>query len=241
MAITSTAPYTSGPAVLTVMQRFRDKGLTTPITADVLMRAGVRESLIPRTMPALQLLELIDDAGQPTATFQKFRTVPEDQYKAVLADWLRSVYADVFQFVDPSADDAKRIRDAFRTYQPHGQQDRMVSLFLALCAEAGLVPEGKKAEPKPAARKPATPRAASPRQQKASAVPLNQPIVSRGGLDLSNLPPVLAGMIQSIPAPSKGWTKTERDRFLATFPAVLDFSIPIISAETDDEHEENES
>lgn len=228
MAITSTAPYTSGQAVLTIIQRFRDKGLTTPITADVLVRAGVSDSLVPRTLPALILLELIDETGMPTPTFQKIRVARHDEYQACLAEWLRSVYAEVFQFVDPGTDDVVRIRDAFRTYTPHGQQDRMVSLFLALCAEAGLATETKKAESKPAARKPAVPRASVPRQTKAARVRTPPPPPLLGGLNALEFPPVLAGMLQSIPTNGKGWTQEERDRFMATFSAVLDFSVPVI-------------
>lgn len=226
MAITTTAPYTSGPAVLTVIQRYRDKGLTIPITADVLLRAGVSDSLIPRTLPALMQLDLIDDAGMPTDTFKKMRTVPQDQYQACLADWLRAVYAEVFQFVDPQTDDATRIRDAFRTYAPHGQQDRMVTLFMALCVEAGLMPEVKKAEAKSAPRKASVARTVQ-RQSKSTNPPPPPPAPARTGFEAFSFPPALLGMLQSIPSSSKGWTQQERDRFIGAFSAVLDYSIPV--------------
>lgn len=224
MAITTTAPYTSGQAVLTVIQRYRDKGLTLPITGDVLLRAGVSDSLIPRTLPALQQLDLIDDSGMPTDTFKKMRTVPQDQYQSCLADWLRAVYADVFQFVDPQTDDATRIRDAFRTYAPHGQQDRMVTLFMALCVEAGLMPEIKKPEAKSAPRKAAATRTVQRQAKPANPPP---PPLPRSGLEAFSFPPALLGMLQSIPSADKGWNQQDRDRFIGAFSAVLDYSIPI--------------
>ena len=229
MAVTAQAPapYTAGAAVINVIRRYRDKGLTTPINGDVLVRAGVSETLVSRTMPALVTLELIDEQGQPTETFQKIRTVPEAEYKATLAEWLRSVYADIFSFVDPANDEQVRVRDAFRSYVPHGQQDRMVALFLALCAEAGIAAETKKSEPRTSARKqPSAPRAASRTQRERAGAPTdrkNDPGLFKDG----SLPPALVGIIQSIPPVDQGWTKSTRDKFLMTFGTVLDFVVPI--------------
>src|SRR2546421_233281 len=111
MAVTaqSPAPYAPASAITNVISRYREKGLTTPISGDVLIRSGVTESLVPRTLQALQALELIDDKFQPTPTFQKIRSVPQAEYKTCLADWLKSVYADVFSFVDPASDDDIRV------------------------------------------------------------------------------------------------------------------------------------
>ena len=223
----SAAPYTAGAALLTVVRRFRDKGLTTPFTWEVLVRAGVPESLVNRTMQAMVVLDLVDDKGMPTETLTKIRLAPEKEYKAVVADWVRSAYAEVFAFVDPSTDDVSAVRDAFRAYTPHGQQERMVALFLALCAEGGLVDESRKSEPKPAARKPQAPRAVitgGGNLRAGAAAIRGSGIVASG-----NLPPALAGLMQSLPPPDTGWTKGERDKFLTTFASVLDFVIPVVA------------
>jgi hypothetical protein len=226
MAVTtqSSAPYTAGSALIGLIRRFREKGLTTPITADVLIRAGVSESLVPRTLQSLVILELIDDAGQPTPTFKKMRTVPEAEYKACLAEWIQSVYADVLSFVDPATDDAVRVRDAFRAYTPHGQQDRMVALFLSLCAEAGLAPEGKKSESRGAIAKRTVARLAPLGITRKSAR-TTPPADNTNTL----LPPALAGLLRDIPSPATGWTQPARDKFLATFGTLLDYFIPIKS------------
>jgi len=233
MAVTtqSKAPYTAGSAILNVIRRYRDKGLTTPITADVLLRAGVSDALVPRTQAALVTLELVDEQSQPTETFQKIRSVPEAEYKATLADWLRSVYADVFSFVDPATDDSGQIRDAFRSYEPYGQQDRMVALFMALCAEAGLAPESKKSEPRASTRKPASPtRAATPKAQRDKAGAATGRNVDLNPLKDTALPPALTGILQSIiPSIKDGWTQATRDKFMTTFGAVLDFVVTIKS------------
>lgn len=229
MAVTanSTAPYTTKASVIGIIRRFRDKGLTAPFTSDVLIRAGVSESLVNRTMQALQTLELIDDSGMPTPTLQKMRVVSEKEFKECLSDWIKSVYAEVFQFVDPAKDDAISVRDAFRSYTPTGQQDRMVSLFLALCAEAGLVDESKKSAPKQATRKPLPSRVSSATpvaQRKASRNPPPQ----QSTFANTGFPPALVGLMQSLPPIGSGWTKEQRDRFVAIFLPVLDFAIPLV-------------
>lgn len=238
MAVTpqGTAPYSPSTTIIGTIRRYRDKGLPSPIDGDVLQRAGVvSETLVPRTLQSLQILELIDEAGNPTPVFKKMRSVPEADFKACLADWLRSVYADVFAYVDPAKDTPTQVRDAFRGYVPHGQQDRMVSLFLTLCGEAGLVPENKKSEPKLSARKQYKVHSGVPLPPKRNPVRSVPPTPT----NLGGLAPALAGILQSIPSPQQGWTQEARDKFVSTFGTVLDFVVPI-KAE-DELREEDES
>jgi Family of unknown function (DUF5343) len=220
----SPAPYTAGSALVGLIRRFREKGLTAPFTADVLVRAGVSESLVPRTLQALQILDLMDDNGTPSPTLQKIRIASEKDYKACIADWIKSAYAEVFQFVDPTKDDAQSVRDAFRSYTPVGQQERMVALFYALCAEAGIVDESKKSEPKLAARRPPTQRVSSSAAQVRNKARDAHTSHTFSG----SLPPALAGLMQSLPQPGTGWTREQRDRFIETFKSVLDFVVPVV-------------
>jgi hypothetical protein len=226
-------PYTAGAALVGIIRRYRDKGLATPFNNEVLGRAGVPDSLGNRTMQSLQILDLIDDKGMPTPTLQKIRVVPEPEYQNCIAEWVKSAYAEVFQFIDPATDDARTIRDAFRHYEPVGQQDRMVSLFIALCAEAGLVDESKKSEPKPAARKPQLARVSLsnsvPVQRIARAKQAPTPAMQ------GPLPPALAGLMHSLPPPEKGWTQATRDKFVTTFATVLDYVIPVVEESPQEE------
>lgn len=224
------APYAPASAVLDLIARYRTRGLPQPINADVLGRAGVSPSLTPRTLYALQVLDLIDEAGEPTALFDGLRRAPESEFKQQLADWLRTAYADVFAFVDLETDDDTRIRDAFRSYNPIGQQGRMVTLFQGLCTAAGLRPPKDTQAPATA-----SPRRPSPRR---SAPPLasRKSVAGARPTSATDLPPALSGLLTSLP--SRGWSKTDRDKFLQTFAAVVDFCYPLIE---DDEHPNDES
>lgn len=227
MAVTTSnsAPYGPPSAIIDLIDRYRNKGLTTPFNPEVLARAGVSESLIPRVWQSLVSLELITPEGAPTETLEGLRRAPEGDLKPRLAAWLQAVYADVFSFVS-ATDEETAIRDAFRAYNPVGQQGRMVSLFLGLCRAAGLRDDDQAtSSPRPAARKPAssTPAArshAQPKQQKQS-----PPLF---GVLNSSLPPALNGLLQTLPS-SGEWTKQERDKFVKTFEAVLDFSVNTVA------------
>jgi hypothetical protein len=220
------APYAPPTAVLDLIDRYRNRGMQTPLNSDVLGRAGVSESLIARTLQTLSTLDLIDEAGKPTPTFEAIRLAPEAEYKIKLEEWLKGAYADVFSFVDPVIDDETRIRDAFRTYQPVGQQGRMVTLFMGLCAAAGLAPD-KALQPRPASR----PRPVQPAAVKRT-TPKPAAIKSPAAPTTSGIPAALAGLLTSLPTGQRGWTQEQRDKFVTTFGAVLDFCFPIIEEDT---------
>jgi hypothetical protein len=231
MAVTpdKPAPYATGSAILDLIGRHRDRGLPAPVNGDVLARAGIAETLIPRTLQALQTLDLIDsETGMPTSTFEAIRLAPQAEYQKRLEDWLKGTYADVFSFVDPTKDDETSIRDAFRSYQPVGQQGRMVALFQALCTAAGLIAE-KAARPSPSFTL----------QQRAAAsrviAKLKNP--PRASAPVPGVPPAISGLLASLPAEGTGWTAPKRDSFLKTFSTVLDFLYPVLPHEPDEDEE----
>lgn len=224
-------PYAPPSAVLSLVERHRNKGLPNPVDADVLERAGISPSLVNRTLQALQGLDLIDDDGRPTEVLEAIRLAPEAEYKQRLTAWLQGAYADALAFVDPSKDDEVAIRDAFRSYKPTGQQARMVTLFIGLFTAAGVMPDRPKAQP---TRKAVT---SAPRIRPA----VNPPLRQRPGLSALpdtqrspsagaslGVPPALAGLLQSLPADG-GWTQAQRDKFYAAFGVMLDFCFPIVA------------
>ena len=238
------APYAPAATIIDVLSRHRDRGLPIPLNAETLGRIGVPDSLNSRVLYALNSLDLIDASGQPTANLEGLRLAPESEYKKRQEDWLKSAYADIFAFIDPAKDDETRVRDAFRSYQPVGQQSRMVTLFLGLCTNAGMIPEkvtvATRARP-PASRPPQAVSAGTPKQSA-----LAKRIVqdrSKNASRLSprgasaDLPAPLAGLMAGLPAEGDGWTAAERDRFLTTFKAVLEFCFPVVTKKAGDDQD----
>lgn len=214
----TSAPYTPLSQILDIVGRFRDRGNPSVFNIETLGRVGVPDSLNARTLQALKVLDLVNEEGTPTETFQAIRVAPTDKYQNVLEGWLKSTYADIFSIVDPSDDSEVQVRDAFRNYKPLSQQGRMVSLFLGLCEEAGIRKKAEKKESFSQPRKKSTKQKARKKQdQQHTAV---QSFAS-------NAPPAIVGLIDSLPPVEKGWTQEEHDKFVRTFEAVLDFCYPI--------------
>ena len=151
------------------------------------------------------------------------RLAPEMEYKQRVQEWIKGTYSDVFQYVDPSKDDDTAIRDAFRSYQPVGQQSRMVTLFLALCDHAGLSAERQK---EPNVRTRARSISGVARQKP----PIREQRKTNGATDL---PPALSGLLSSLPLGGQGWTQQDREKFVETFKVVLDFCIPVTEQKED--------
>ena len=96
------APYTSANAAITVITAYRNRGLGTPFTPDVLIRAGVSESIANRTIQAFRLLELVDDAGNPTPQFESLREARgQEEFETRLQEWLQSVYRGSPRLLQP--------------------------------------------------------------------------------------------------------------------------------------------
>ena len=225
------APYAPAATIIDVMNRHRSRGLPIPLNTETLGRIGVPDSLNSRILYALTTLDLIEGNGLPTSTLEGLRLAPEAEFKKRQEEWLKSAYADIFAFVDLARDDETRIRDAFRSYQPVGQQSRMVTLFLGLCANAGMIPDKPSTPRSPGANRPQRAPAAAartatpPRFTAANKAAGRAPARNSSG----GLPPALAGLLESLPDASEGWTKEEREKFVTTFEAVLDFCIPVVS------------
>lgn len=221
------APYAPGSAILGVLGRHRAKGLPSVVDLDVLTRAGVPETLAPRTLQALRALDLIAEDGRLTDTFEGLRLASEADYQMRMGEWLRSAYGDVLTYVEPETATEVQLRDAFRTYKPTGQQTRMVSLFQALFAAAGLAPERQRQTPKRNGSaplpKPKGKLVTASLAHHAPARAFANPAPRDG------LPPALAGLLASLP-PDGRWTKAQRDKFMAAFPVMLDYSFTIVEA-----------
>lgn len=223
------APYTTAQSLTVVLDAYRDKGLGTPITTEVLARAGVGESIAPRTLNSMKVLGLLLDDGMPSEQFEALRTIRDDaEYRKRIQEWLRGVYADVLQYTDPSVDNASKIAAAFRTYEPAGRRPQMASLLLGLWRYAGLPVAEAPAIPSRSSNRPArapasrkSPGRSSQNERPKGGAPVHQEVPP-------GLPPALLGLLQQIPTDGKGWTEERRKAFMAAFEAVLDYTVPAV-------------
>ena len=210
------APYSSASSVVSIIERFRARGLPDPLTITTLEQVGIKPSMASFTLRALVFLGLIDESGQISPGFHQLRQASENDYPNSLAEIVRKAYLRVFTVADPATDDEGKIIDAFRVYEPANQRDKMIRLFMGLCEKAGLIPAGSVRQ-----------RKAIPRQTRHNPPPVQQqdqpqpPPPPQETLHLS-----LVGLVNDLPNRGRSWTKPERDRWLTAFTHNLDYAYP---------------
>lgn len=133
-----TRPYAAVGNVMDVLMRFRNRNLPETLDAPALRVAGVPEGMMSRTLAALRFLGLLNEANEPTDEWRALSDVDDQAFPEFLGRLVRAAYSEVFAMVDPAMDGQDRIRNMFQQYQPKSQIDRMVTLFLGLCGEAGI-------------------------------------------------------------------------------------------------------
>ncbi|MGB6838606.1 MAG: DUF5343 domain-containing protein [Dehalococcoidia bacterium] len=225
------APYAPVHNVLTVIRRLRERGLPDPLTLQELERIGVPAGNAPRTLAALRFLGLVEDEGTRSPAFERLGRASTDEYAETLAEIVRAAYAPVFTVVDPAQDNEIALHDAFRHYHPQAQRSRMVTLFLGVCREAGIIPGGpprrkakmrRQTEGRAAERPPA--QVVRPKSIE-SAEAVGQPTITQteGGPDYR----LVSAVMQQLPKDGK-WTKARRDKWIEAVAANVDLLIEVI-------------
>lgn len=219
-------PYAFVGNVFDVIKRLREVGLPNPLTVAEVTRVGVSEGNASRTVAALQFLGLIDKEGRHTESLQALERARTEEYPEILAEVLRSAYADIFKVVNPATATEVAIDDAFRGFNPSKQRKRMASLFIGLCQEAGIR-EGqpvtrdvaKERDPQDSGRIPPTERG-----RKLDFKPRN-PSVEKW---ISEIEYILKKLPEYDSEQRPSWTKKEHEAWVNFLNVWLDMNIDVI-------------
>jgi Family of unknown function (DUF5343) len=139
------APYAPPGTVIHVLRFFRTREVPERLSDKTLGQIGVKDSVRLMIRRSLEFLGLLAKDGTTTERFRGLRFASDDDYPHVLRDVLTAAYAGIFEVADPATATRLQLGNAFRPYSPASQHDRMITLFLGLCREAGVnVPEPPK-------------------------------------------------------------------------------------------------
>lgn len=155
-----TAPYAPPQNVLGVLHYARRRKVPDVLDVSTVKSIGIPEGNASRTIATFRFLHLVDEDGLKQDTFERLARATDDEYPEQLAQVIREAYATIFTYWEPTEDDTVKLNNLFRQhYNPQAQKTRMVTLFLALCREAGII-SGSQVESRPRAR-----RATAPKEQ----------------------------------------------------------------------------
>jgi hypothetical protein len=180
-------------------------------------------------------LGLVDDEGHITDTFKRLKQARTDEYPATLAEVLHSTYHSVFNVVDPAEDEMTRIEDAFRLFEPSRQRGRMVTLFLGLCHEAGLVGEDKAPKVQSSPRKQqssqrTTSQQGQPRKSTPRKPPAQEPLIEEPPRYETQDPPtdypLVQAIVQQLPKSGK-WTERRRDLWVQAMVSAVNLAVEV--------------
>lgn len=243
-------PYAPPSAVLSVIRRYRERGLPEPVTVKNLQQIQVSEGNAPRTLQALKLLGLLNDEGYPTDTFVQLSKAKPPEYPDALAEIIRVPYRPIFTIVDPAQDDYEAIDNAFWGYPPRGQRQRMIRLFLDLCVEAGLMSKERRDAMQPSSSRQTTQRQPSARSsvKRARRAPqtgaAQQPEAAAQQRDVettgekprseadNGMPeyPAIAVLMQQLPKNAE-WTSKRRRLWIQALVSAVDLSVDVVDEE----------
>jgi hypothetical protein len=210
-------PYAPAGPVLAVIRRARAQGVPEQFSTKVLRtRLGAAEGNADRVFNALTFLGLIDDDGRRTKTFERLGRTMDSEYERFLGEIVHRAYAPIFATVDPAHSTSLAVADAFRPYQPPGQRQRMMSLFLALCREARIVEIGalRSRHHAPLTKDAPTTTAENARLQMKRAE----------GVRTDRDTDLLYALIQRLPD-TRRWSQRERQKWLQAVAATVDLVV----------------
>lgn len=229
-------PYFAFRTLLNTIERMEEHGPPTRIDRSFLSAmSGAGQS---QFMAGLRSLGLISEDGTVQPRLAEMVNNRESR-KQILGEILREHYPEAVELGTKNATTGELV-EVFRDYGVQGDTARKAIAFYLKAAQFAedvpLSPHFKTPSVKGNGRR--TPGAARPRVSAARPYGGGTPSTSMGGLP--PLHPALAGVLADLPPKGTGWTAEDRERFMTTFRAVVDYAIPIVTETDGDESEDEE-
>jgi hypothetical protein len=228
--VASGPPYGPPANIKTILEFWRNRNMPEQVSKEWLTRIGLSPNLTSQNLLALRYLNLIDENGYTTSVAERLRVARSDEYQTVLQEIIRTAYAKIFEFTDPSKDSKTRITDQFRQEQPSAQRPRMVTCFIGLCAMAGIQlkespPTRSETQPRvgqKVIRKTKSSDSQNVTQSTLSATTTHSVQPALPPPKARRLPDVIQGWIDRMPAEGETWNRLDYEKWLKMFSGSIE-------------------
>jgi hypothetical protein len=191
----------------------------------------------------LKSLGLIDAAGSVQPRLKEMANGTAEDRQRILGDVLKDRYPEAVELGKTNATTGELV-EVFRKYGVTGDTARKaIAFYLQAAKFAGNVPVSPLFQtPKVTASGTGT------RKRRAKVETETDGTANGSGAGdqrhdtpnplVADLHPALAGVLIELPRKGTGWTKTRRDAFLKMFEMAVDFTIPVVASEPEEDEEE---
>jgi hypothetical protein len=231
-------PYSPGNRTVDVVNRIHEGKTPQVLTLKALQSLGVPEGNAARVQKTLRFLGLITPEHQLDDAAVRLRKATSDEYEETLAELIRASYQPIFVSYDPATATDTDLNNAFKPYDPAGQRQNMIGLFMALCREAGLASQSSEVRKRGRPSVASTVRRSRESQKgeakdtnDTQAAPVTQSVVTQTAkiADGVLFHPAIDALLREgrKVAESDEWTIDARDRIVSGFQTLLDLFLPV--------------
>ena len=242
-AETLVPPYFAFRTLLNQLDFMKEKGVPARIDRSFLV--GMSGAGQAQYITGLRSLGLIDGNGAVSPALTEMVNASVSDRKRVLREALQRRYAKAIELGKTNATTGQLVELWREQYGATGDTARKgIAFYLNAARYAGDIPLSPMFQ---------TPKVSSSgtstRRRRSSGGGATGDSDGPGDDDHGTPPkpplfadvhPALAGVLGELPRQGSGWTQARRDKFMTTFEAVVDFTIPIVTEEIDDEDEDQE-
>lgn len=235
-------PYFAFRTLTNTLDLMKEKGV--PNRVDRTFLVGMSGAGQTQFIAGLKSLGLIDANGNvQTRLTELAQDTPADR-KRLLGEILRERYPEAVDLGTTNATTGQ-LMEIFKEYGVTGDTARKaIAFYLNAARYAGDVPLS------PLFQTPKVTAGTGTRKRRRSAGTVdggesNGALdtgegVAGSGIPIPDFHPTLAGVLSEFPPRGRGWTKERRDKVMQMFTMAVDFTIPVVDEEPEDEEEEIE-
>lgn len=231
-------PYFAFRTLTNTLDQMKEKAIPTRIDRTFLV--GMSGAGQTQFIAGLKGLGLIDASGAVTPKLTNLVNANPAQRKTMIGEIVRETYPEAVALGETNATTGQLV-EVFREYGLTGDTARKaIAFYLNAARYSGDVPLSPLFSTPKVTAAPGSRRGKSKTSRNGTGVDGAEtpPEDHERGPKMPKLHPAISALLTELPTVGQGWTGQRRAEFMATFQAVVNFTIPIVENGDEDGDEE---